>query len=243
MRTALDRAADYMRRERRPYALLMKKDTVAPVALGRAGVPLPRRHCAPRSFESNGEKPSRSEAIAAIIERTPVASTVVLATTGFAGRELFALNDRPNQLYMVGSMGCVAALALGLSLARPDLRVVAVDGDGAGLMRMGSFATLGAYGAANLIHVLLDNAAHESTGGQSTVSPGVSFAGVAAACGYGWAGEANSLAGIDEVFSASGEGPRFLHLRIRRGVPDQLPRPNTTPVQVCERLMRHIGAR
>ncbi|MGM2890697.1 thiamine pyrophosphate-dependent enzyme, partial [Bacillus cereus group sp. BC70] len=87
---------------------------------------------------------------------------VVLASTGFCGRELYAIDDRPNQLYMVGSMGCVTPLALGLALARPDLRVVAVDGDGAALMRMGVFATLGTYGPANLTHVLLDNGAHES---------------------------------------------------------------------------------
>jgi phosphonopyruvate decarboxylase len=73
---------------------------------------------------------------------------------------------------MVGSMGCVVPLALGLALARPDLRVVALDGDGAALMRMGAFATVGAYGPPNLRHLLLDNGAHDSTGGQATVSAG-----------------------------------------------------------------------
>ena len=71
---------------------------------------------------------------------------------------------------MVGSMGCVTPVALGLALARPDLDVVALDGDGAALMRMGAFATLGTYGPSNLTHVPLDNGAHDSTGGQATVS-------------------------------------------------------------------------
>ncbi|WP_244126052.1 thiamine pyrophosphate-dependent enzyme, partial [Burkholderia gladioli] len=110
-------------------------------------------------------------------------------------------------------------LALGLALARPDLRVVAVDGDGAALMRMGVFATLGTYGPSNLTHVLLDNGAHESTGGQATVSRHVSFAGVAAACGYASAVEGDTL-----------------------DVLDGLPRPTVTPVEVKTRLMRHIGA-
>src|SRR6202000_1851017 len=129
-------------------------------------------------------RPTRQQALREVIAHTPVGSTAVLASTGFCGRELYAIDDRPNQLYMVGSMGCLTPFALGLALTRPDLHVVALDGDGAALMRMGVFATLGAYGPRNLTHILLDNGAHDSTGGQSTVSPQVSFAGVAAACGY-----------------------------------------------------------
>ncbi|MGV4654954.1 thiamine pyrophosphate-dependent enzyme, partial [Burkholderia pseudomallei] len=177
-------------------------------------------------------------------------STVVLASTGFCGRELYALDDRPNQLYMVGSMGCVTPLALGLALARPDLTVVALDGDGAALMRMGAFATLGAYGPPNLVHLLLDNGAHESTGGQATVSQYVSFAGIAAACGYATAIEGDDLGVLDAALDAAraGEqavehgGAHFARLSIRTGVPDGLPRPTVTPVDVKTRLMRHIGA-
>ncbi|HEY3596262.1 MAG TPA: thiamine pyrophosphate-dependent enzyme, partial [Paraburkholderia sp.] len=170
------------------------------------------------------------------------ASTVVLASTGFCGRELYALDDRPNQLYMVGSMGCLTPFALGLALVRPDLHVVALDGDGAALMRMGVFATLGAYGPGNLTHVLLDNGAHDSTGGQATVSAQVSFAGVAAACGYASAVESDQLGVLDEVFAAPAlDGPRFVRLSIRRGTPDGLPRPTITPPDVKTRLMRHIG--
>ena len=92
-----------------------------------------------------------------------------------------------------GSMGRVVPLALGLALARPDLRVVALDGDGAALMRMGAFATVGAYGLPNLRHLLLDNGAHDSTGGQATASPNVSFAQVAAACSYASSLETDAL--------------------------------------------------
>lgn len=138
-------------------------------------------------------------------------------------------------------------LALGLALARPDLHVVALDGDGAALMRMGAFATLGAYGAGNLTHLLLDNGAHDSTGGQATVSPHVSFAGVAAACGYARAIEGDRLSLVDTLFARQAEGdtragPRFARLTIRRGTPDDLPRPTIAPADVKARLMRHIGA-
>ncbi|MEB5498619.1 thiamine pyrophosphate-dependent enzyme, partial [Burkholderia pseudomallei] len=194
--------------------------------------------------------PTRHDALARIVARTPADSTVVLASTGFCGRELYALDDRPNQLYMVGSMGCVTPLALGLALARPDLTVVALDGDGAALMRMGAFATLGAYGPPNLVHLLLDNGAHESTGGQATVSQYVSFAGIAAACGYATAIEGDDLGVLDAALDAAraGEqavehgGAHFARLSIRTGVPDGLPRPTVTPVDVKTRLMRHIGA-
>ncbi len=104
-----------------------------------------------------------------------------------------------------------------------------VDGDGAALMRMGVFATLGAYGPANLTHVLLDNGAHDSTGGQATVSRNVSFAGVAAACGYASAaeGDRSRPARRRSCKAPPGRRPRptFVCLQTRAGTPDGLPRP------------------
>jgi phosphonopyruvate decarboxylase len=241
---ALERAVQYMDRERRPYALLMKKGTVAEYPLRGTGAPQPRAagHALKRAAVAP-TRPSRAEALHSLIARTPLDSSVVLATTGFSGRELYALDDRLNQLYMVGSMGCVSAMALGLALARPDLRVVALDGDGAALMRMGLFATLGAYGPSNLVHLLLDNGVHDSTGGQATVSAGVSFAAIAAACGYPLSLESESIEVIDELFAAPPlPGPRFAHLRTRPGASPNLPRPSVTPQQVSARLAAHIGA-
>jgi len=240
---ALERAVQYMDRERRPYALLMKKGTVAEYPLQGSGAPQPRAPGHALKRAAAAARPSRAEALQSLIARTPLHGSVVLATTGFSGRELYALDDRPNQLYMVGSMGCVSAMALGLALARPDLRVVALDGDGAALMRMGLFATLGAYGPSNLVHLLLDNGVHDSTGGQATVSAGVSFAAIAAACGYPLALESESIEVIDELFAAKPlPGPRFAHLRTRPGASPNLPRPSVTPRQVSERLAAHIGA-
>jgi phosphonopyruvate decarboxylase len=188
-------------------------------------------------------RPSRQEALRAVVARTSPESTVLLASTGFCGRELYAIDDRPNHLYMVGSMGCVLPLGLGLALARPDLRVIALDGDGAALMRMGAFATVGAYGPPNLWHLLLDNGVHDSTGGQATVSPRVSFAEMAAACGYASSLETSDLARISSWLAERPvDGARFARLFIRSGTPSDLPRPSVTPVEVKTRLMRHIGA-
>jgi phosphonopyruvate decarboxylase len=177
------------------------------------------------------------------VAQTSPESTVLLASTGFCGRELYAIADRPNHLYMVGSMGCVLPLALGLALARPDLRVIALDGDGAALMRLGAFASVGAYGPANLWHLLLDNGVHDSTGGQATVSPRVSFAEMAAACGYASSLETNELGQISGWLNEPPlDGTRFARLFIRPGTPDDLPRPSVTPAAVKTRLMQHIGA-
>lgn len=243
---ALDRARAHLMEHGRPYALVMPKGCVAPHALaaevrpgpnaapGRA-VLEPRRH--------PGDAPSRQMALQAVVANTPVATTVVLASTGFCGRELYSIADRPNHLYMVGSMGCVAPLALGLALARPDLTVVAIDGDGAALMRLGAFATLGAYGPANLRHLLLDNGVHDSTGGQATVAPSVSFAEVAAACGYASSLESDDPARIAGwLQEPAASGPRFARLLIRAGTSHGLPRPSMSPVEVKERLLQHFGA-
>jgi phosphonopyruvate decarboxylase len=247
---ALDRATAHMDRTGRPYALLMRKGSVADFALapgtalrtraaaGAAPVMQPLRQPLRRAPE---HRPSRQDALRQVVAHTSATTTAVLASTGFCGRELYALDDRPNQLYMVGSMGCVAPLALGLALARPDLRVVALDGDGAALMRLGAFATVGAYGPANLLHLLLDNGVHDSTGGQATVSPQVSFAHIAAACGYASSLETDDVAHVAEWLEAAPDnGPRFARLLTRSGTPRDLPRPSVTPIEVKTRLMRHF---
>jgi phosphonopyruvate decarboxylase len=241
---ALDRAIAHMDTSGRPYALVMQKGSVAPYPLrGGDRTSVGIEAIAPRFDRSGGASPSRHDALNAVVNATSPERTVVFASTGFCGRELYAIDDRANQLYMVGSMGCVSSLALGFALARPDLDVIALDGDGAALMRMGAFATVGRYRPANLTHVLLDNGEHESTGGQATVASSVSFAAVAAACGYASAVDSDRLASLDELLVARRQdGPRFLRLAIAPGTPPDLPRPTVTPVDVGLRLMRHIGA-
>jgi phosphonopyruvate decarboxylase len=245
---ALDRAIAHMDQSGRPYALVMQKGSVGAYPLkpgsgaisGRSGA---AKAIATARVTAEDARPSRQEALRTVVAGTSPESTVLLASTGFCGRELYAIDDRPNHLYMVGSMGCVLPLALGLALARPDIRVIALDGDGAALMRLGAFATAGAYGPPNLWHLLLDNGVHDSTGGQATVSPRVSFAEMAAACGYASSLETSELARISNWLTERPiDGARFARLFIRSGTPNDLPRPSVTPVEVKTRLMRHIGA-
>jgi len=236
---ALREAVAAMDASGRPYAFIMRKGSVAPHALQSAP---PSRRTEPGTAQppDTGVPPARRDVLAAIIDATPVGESVVIATTGYTGRELYALDDRPNQLYMVGSIGCAASLGLGLSLARPDLRVVVADGDGAALMRLGNLAAIGAYGSPGLAHVVLDNGMHESTGGQATLSHVVDFAAAAAACGYAEARQAGGAADVGRFLRAV-RGPALCHVRIAPGVPDDLPRPTVSPPRVRARLMEHMG--
>ena len=138
-------------------------------------------------------------------------------------------------------MGGASGMGLGVALntARP---VVVLDGDGAALMKLGSFATIGAYGVSNLIHVVLDNGVHDSTGGQATVSASVDFAGVALACGYAFAAACDSLDGFAEAFAAGREagGPAMIHVRIAPGSMDKLGRPTIAPSDVARRFKAFV---
>ena len=231
-----------MERSGLPYAFIMRKGSVEPAALNSRWSP----RSAPGAFTesdfcSNEAEMTRQQALRLVVEGTPVDESIVIGTTGFTGRELFAIEDRSNQLYMVGSMGCASSLGLGLSLALPGKQVLVADGDGAALMRMGNLATIGAYGGENFRQLVLDNGVHDSTGGQSTVSRGVSFAAVARACGYDEAAEALTPAEL-QAFLQGQSGPSLLQLKTKPGVPDELPRPDVSPREVKQRLMHHLGA-
>lgn len=235
---ALDAALAHFRGARRPYALVMQKGSVAGSAL-RAGAPPPPRALA-AAIPAARACATRRDILAAIRGAAP--DDVLIATTGYTGRELHALGDTPNQLYMVGSMGCAASLALGIALAQPRRRVIAIDGDGALLMRMGALATVGWERPANLVHVLLDNGLHESTGGQATVSPVVDFCALAAGSGYPSVAAVAEPMALAAALADRGPGPRFIHVPILPGVPDGLPRPTVTPPEVAARLAAFLAA-
>lgn len=239
---ALEQVDARARTDGLPHALIMQKGTCAPCALP-GGTPAPS--AAPVARGGSGRvaphaRLSRHAVLAHLLAHTDPRDTALIATTGYTGRELYALADRPNHLYMVGSMGCASTLGLGLALARPDLRVIVIDGDGAALMRLGNLPTVGACAAPNLLHLLLDNEVHDSTGGQATVAATVDFAAIAAASNYRRALSGDTLADVTDLLTG-GPGPALLHMKIRPGAPDDLPRPALTPSAVATRFMRHFG--
>ncbi|MEE8500946.1 MAG: phosphonopyruvate decarboxylase, partial [Kiloniellales bacterium] len=177
----LDAARATMAEADLPYALVLRKGVVAEVSLVEVS-PATRRAGQYRDLSEGAPRPTRIVALRRILDLVPD-DAALIATTGKCGRELFTLADRPQHFYQVGSMGCAGAMGLGVALnaRRP---VVVLDGDGAALMKLGAFATIGAQGPENLVHLVLDNGIHDSTGGQATVSANVDFARVALACGY-----------------------------------------------------------
>jgi phosphonopyruvate decarboxylase len=186
--------------------------------------------------------PSRFEALQTI-SSLAADDTVFLATTGFTGREMYEVDDKPNNFYMVGSMGCVSSLGLGLALARPDLKIVVIDGDGSLLMRMGGSAVLAAYHPANIVHVLLDNNAHDSTGGQKTVSDKIDFPAFAESVGYDRVADVGDLAQLRSSV-AEGLSERqltFVYMQIAPGAKKDLGRPKVKPPEVRQRFMSFVA--
>jgi phosphonopyruvate decarboxylase len=228
------RALARMLSDRTPYALIVSKGAIG----GGAAAPAvqavsPRRPPVP---PRSGAQPLEPDAALAAIQRGVRDDDVVLATTGFTGRALYALEDRPGQLYMVGSMGCASSMGMGLAIARPERRVVVIDGDGAMLMRMGAVATIAHEAPRNLVHVLLDNAVHDSTGAQATISPFVDLAAVAGVCGYPSVVRATGEAELSRAIAEAGAGPVFIHARTLPRSDHKLPRPTIKPYEVADRL-------
>jgi phosphonopyruvate decarboxylase len=164
---------------------------IAALAAGRSAALLVGRRtvrpAAPVGTGAEARPPGRPRidpAVALAAVADAVGDALVVSTTGYASRHLFALADRPENLYLQGSMGHAGAVGLGLALARPDRRVVVIDGDGACLMHLGALSTIAAAAPPNLTHVVLDNGTYESTGGQPTTSPTTRLDQVALAAGY-----------------------------------------------------------
>ena len=234
---ALDRATTWMREHSSPYALIMAKGSVEPWKEPRQPpVVIHPESTVPRSSPPETSRGAMLDAVRASLDP----GDVVIAATGYTGRELYAHGDAANQFYMVGSMGCASSLGLGVAIARPHNRVVVVDGDGAAIMRLGALATLGAERPANVVHIVLDNGQHESTGGQATSTATTDLPGVAAACGYRQVERATSAERLNDLLRERPDGPVFIHVPIHPGVPQTLPRPAITPPEVASRFRRHL---
>ena len=168
---------------------------------------------------------------------------ILIATTGKTGRELFTLNDRPNNLYCVGSMGYASALAQGIALYVPHRTVTIIDGDGAALMHLGNMTTIGYLHSSNLIHLILNNGTYDSTGGQKTLANGVDFSQVAMGIGYSHAQYCTSLNEIADAYHLvqnNVRGPVLLIINIASGSMGKLGRPTVTPEQIAVRLKDQI---
>lgn len=240
-REQLNRANEYIE-QNKSFFFIVKKDTLGEIQLQQQEV---TSNIAPIVMKREGGKntlPTRLDTLRTLQSVSDI-DTLLLATTGVTGRELYELDNKPNQFYMVGSMGCVSSIALGLALARPDKKVIAIDGDGAFLMRMGAVTSNGYYSPPNLYHLLLDNGMHESTGGQVTVSANVDYAKIAEGSGYSQVETINNLNDLKQSINEwrNKQKLTFAYLKIKQGVKENLGRPKETPDFLKKRFIKYIS--
>jgi phosphonopyruvate decarboxylase len=238
----MERAETSMEKRKRPFALVMQKGSVAPHALsGRLESESIKTDLRQNLSAKENEQLTRTTAIELILDAL-AGDEAIIATTGKTGRELFSISDRPNHLYVVGGMGTASAIAFGVAHALPKQPVVVIDGDGAALMKLGVLATIGFYQPSNLLHIILDNQAHDSTGGQQTASGIVRFAAIAAAANYRSAFALDRPSEIREAVRLLRHrtGPSLLHVKIQPGSPEKLGRPTVKPHEVKERFSQFL---
>ncbi|MBR3294042.1 MAG: phosphonopyruvate decarboxylase [Oscillospiraceae bacterium] len=212
----VEKAVRYCRETRQPYGLI-----------------------APKGVMADPDKPnnvddaypmSREEAIEVILDHMPE-NTVYSATTGRATRELFFLREKRGEtkardFLNVGSMGHASSVALGVALEKPDRCVVALDGDCAAMMHLGAMTMVSKLSAPNFLHVVLNNGAHESVGGQPSAGHRVDFTKIAEACGYATVGKAveteeELIAALEKLCGSGKAG--FIDCRIHKGLTRKLP--------------------
>ena len=180
---------------------------------------------------------TREQAIEQIIGCMP-SNTVFVSTTGMASRELYELREKNRQRHdadflTVGSMGHASQIALGVALCKQDKTVVCIDGDGAALMHLGALSTIGTQKPQNMIHIVLNNGAHDSVGGQPTVGRKINLCAVALACGYD---QALSVAAPEALLSNlkiafASPGTVFIEVMVSKGARPDLGRPKSSPIE------------
>ena len=172
----------------------------------------------------------------------------IISTTGKISRELFEIRDANGQghaydFLTVGSMGHASSIALSIAVNKPETRIWCVDGDGAALMHMGSMAVLGAHSINNMIHIVINNGAHETVGGMPTVAGRIDLTGIAKACGYPYAVRVDNFEDLDkELETAKQRGTLCLiEAACAIGARADLGRPTTSPVENKQKFMEYLS--
>ncbi|CAF4343887.1 unnamed protein product [Rotaria sp. Silwood2] len=222
---ALETAKRYMETTKGPYALLVKQQTFLTYALPKMNIDV-----------EAGLSLTREEALECVVNHFQH-QDVVVGTTGMLSRELFELrmkrgDGHERDFLTVGGMGHASAIALGIAIQKPDRTVYCLDGDGAVLMHMGILANIAAVAPSNFKHIVFNNGAHDSVGGQPTVASNhdrFSFSHIAQGCGYKHVMIATNQIEINEAMekirAINNDGPILLELRIKTGHRKNLGRP------------------
>ncbi|RJP81615.1 MAG: phosphonopyruvate decarboxylase [Desulfobacteraceae bacterium] len=215
----LDSIFDRIKNTNAPAALLVRKGTFTPY----------------KSIQKQNllSTLSREDALTRILTLAGE-NALVISTTGKTSREVFEIRARLGQpqrdFLTVGSMGHTASIALGVALGNRQKQIICIDGDGSALMHLGSLPVIGKLNPENLIYILLNNAAHESVGGQPTAADRFDFAAMAKACDFKYR-MAETTRHLEDCWSDIRQipGPHMIEVRIRTGSRDDLGRPSRTP--------------
>ncbi|HZX20943.1 MAG TPA: phosphonopyruvate decarboxylase [Clostridia bacterium] len=225
-------AANYMAETKNPYALVVSKNTFSSYKL--------------RSITETEYELNREDALRHIISNIG-SNNVIVSTTGKTSRELFELREELNQgherdFLTVGSMGHSLSMATAIALARPNIDVYCIDGDGALLMHMGGLAVTGNLSPKNLKHIVINNGAHDSVGGQPTAGFNIDMQGIAKASGYKLILQAETKNELSMVIDRLKNSTQlsFLEIRVNKGARDNLGRPTTTPIENKEEFMKFL---
>lgn len=229
-------AISYIHEHNGRYALIIRKNTFdqpnIPTTYSQQQLPL-----------------SREEAIETIVSHT-TAKDKIVATTGMISRELFEYREHQQMghaadFLTVGGMGHANQIALTIALQCPHHRVWCIDGDGAVLMHMGGMAIIANSDATNFIHIVLNNGAHDSVGGQPTVGLSINIPNIASAMGYKHAYNAKDKSDLMEILNNVHQltGPILINVMVRKGNRSDLGRPTTTPIQNKQAFMAQINKR
>ena len=228
----IKKAVDYMRQTKECYALVIEKDTFDAYTL--------------QNVEKNHLTLSREDAIQTVASALD-AKDAIVSTTGMISRELFEYRTMTGQgherdFLTVGSMGHASQIALGIALEKQDRRVWCFDGDGAALMHMGNMAIVAQKTPRNYVHVVFNNGAHDSVGGQPTVGLAIDIPAIAKAVGYSHTYSCDSKEVLQRQLEEikRQEGPILLQVCVKKGNRKDLGRPTTTPVENKEALMAFL---
>jgi phosphonopyruvate decarboxylase len=212
-----------------PYALVIQKETFAPYTLQKK-----------EQFDAEMSREEAIETIACCREG------IIVSTTGMISRELYEIRGREKpsnherDFLTVGSMGHASSIALSIALQKPLLQVTCLDGDGAALMHLGSFAAAGTKKPHNLCHIVLNNGAHDSVGGQPTIAPSVDLPAIARACGYANVYQVKSKEELKNILAKTHNDLTFIEVRVKKGARKDLGRPKSTPVENKAAFMQYI---
>lgn len=223
--------SDSLQKHKSPVALVVKSQTFSKYDHN--------------SDDSFSKSPSREDVIKELLKLTK--ESILISTTGKTSRELSELREanpgRQKDFMMVGAMGHASSLALGVAINKPKKKVVCLDGDGSALMHLGALATIGKAGPANFTHILLNNSAHESVGGQPTGAEKIGFKELALSLGYQNYRLSETLEDVERVWMEleCKSGPNFLEIRIRKGSRKDLGRPSQSPQQNKQAFMQWIS--